>query len=149
MTSLPGYVDFTGKFEMFSGLLPLKADPLINMHYVFVTSMSNTSANDPVVVWLNGGPGCSSLLGNHRTLYRLHTGIGSVSDAPRQPRLLQINKPLRLEPTRQHPLPRKPPRSGLLPKLRPHLLTHRTGYGPDRLQSPRRMVQDLPRIQDQ
>lgn len=32
-----------------------------HLHYVFVTSQSDP-ANDPVVIWFNGGPGCSSLL---------------------------------------------------------------------------------------
>jgi carboxypeptidase C (cathepsin A) len=44
----------------FSGYLT--ASPTKSLHYVFVTSLSDPD-NDPVVVWFNGGPGCSSMLG--------------------------------------------------------------------------------------
>lgn len=47
---------------MFSGYLELQQNPRINVHYLFVTSF-NKPAKDDVVLWLNGGPGCSSLLG--------------------------------------------------------------------------------------
>jgi len=39
----------------------LAASSTKHLHYVFVTSLGDPD-NDPVVVWFNGGPGCSSLL---------------------------------------------------------------------------------------
>lgn len=65
VTELDGYYNFSNDFEIYSGYLVLQDDPLINIHYVFVTSMRSPK-DDDVVLWLNGGPGCSSLLG---TLY--------------------------------------------------------------------------------
>lgn len=61
--SLKGFYDYSNEFQMYSGYLTLQEEPLINTHYIFITSKNNP-ATDDVVLWLNGGPGCSSLLGN-------------------------------------------------------------------------------------
>ena len=46
--------------DWYSGYLD--ASETKQLHYVFVESLTDPF-NDPVVLWFNGGPGCSSLLG--------------------------------------------------------------------------------------
>jgi len=59
--SLPGW---TGELPspQFSGYLDLP-DGNKHIHYWFIGSESSSPSTDPVTVWLNGGPGCSSLDG--------------------------------------------------------------------------------------
>ena len=59
ITSLPG-LDNLPDFDMYSGYL--SASETKKLHYWFVESQGNP-ASDPVVLWLNGGPGCSSMEG--------------------------------------------------------------------------------------
>ena len=57
-TSLPNY-PYEGEF--YSGYLNIPGSQK-SLHYVFVPSQ-NDKVKDPVLLWLNGGPGCSSLEG--------------------------------------------------------------------------------------
>jgi len=59
VTSIPGYPAFDN-FEMYSGYAPI-GETSKRIHYMFLTSQ-NDPKNDPVVIWFNGGPGCSSML---------------------------------------------------------------------------------------
>ena len=58
--SVPGY----GKppSAQYSGFLPVDDAKTIFLHYWLVLSTGNPNT-DPLVVWMNGGPGCSSLEG--------------------------------------------------------------------------------------
>jgi len=61
VTHLPG---FNGSFpsKHYSGYISIGESPQKNLFYYFVVSERNP-LKDPVVLWLNGGPGCSSFDG--------------------------------------------------------------------------------------
>jgi carboxypeptidase C (cathepsin A) len=57
--SLP-QMDFSG-YAVYSGYVDVGTNSN-SLHYVFVESQKSPTT-DPVVIWFNGGPGCSSMLG--------------------------------------------------------------------------------------
>mmetsp|Transcript_20728 Transcript_20728/g.30833 ORF Transcript_20728/g.30833 Transcript_20728/m.30833 type:complete len:492 (-) Transcript_20728:60-1535(-) len=61
ITSLPG-LNFTPSFKQYSGYVTVNEEHGRNLFYWFQESQ-NDPANDPVVMWINGGPGCSSAEG--------------------------------------------------------------------------------------
>jgi carboxypeptidase C (cathepsin A) len=60
ITSLPGLPEGVS-FRQFSGYITVHSGR--SLFYWFVESSSANSPSDPVVLWTNGGPGCSGLTG--------------------------------------------------------------------------------------
>lgn len=79
VTSLPGWTD-PFRSNQYSGYLSVNGGKQI--HYHFVESESNP-ATDNVVLWLNGGPGCSSLIGfwSENGPFTMN-GDGTISENP-------------------------------------------------------------------
>jgi hypothetical protein len=60
--TMPGWNDDKEfPFRMYSGYLNVPGTTR-NLHYMFVEAQSGPK-DAPVVVWFNGGPGCSSMMG--------------------------------------------------------------------------------------
>ncbi|CCD66273.1 Serine carboxypeptidase ctsa-3.1 [Caenorhabditis elegans] len=59
--NLPGLL-FKANFKSYSGYVDANANGTWKMHYMLTESRSNPDT-DPLLVWFNGGPGCSSLGG--------------------------------------------------------------------------------------
>jgi len=75
ITSLPGWAGELPS-KQYSGYLPVTDGFL---HYWFIESQNNPST-DPVLLWLNGGPGSSSLIGLLTENGQLQTNDNSLND---------------------------------------------------------------------
>jgi hypothetical protein len=82
VTVLPGW-DGPLPSRMFSGFLdstPAGESKLQHMHYIFVESESDP-ANDPLLIWSNGGPGAGSEFGLFTELGPLELSDQSLKTA--------------------------------------------------------------------
>ena len=89
VSSLPGW---NGRLptRQYSGYIPVDSIKTRFIHYVywFVESQGNPS-KDPVVMWMNGGPGCSSMEGYFYEMGPLHF----MADASNQTRPQLVENP--------------------------------------------------------
>lgn len=85
------------QYGMFSGYLDI-AETSKKIHYLFVES-ANEPSTDPLVIWFNGGPGCSSMLGfmQENGPFRMDSGTGEVHASAdgwnREANVLYIEQP--------------------------------------------------------
>jgi len=61
VTALPTYGKISGK--QYAGFAPVTADGANKLHYWFVERDGGNTPDTPFLLWLNGGPGASSLTG--------------------------------------------------------------------------------------
>lgn len=57
--------------ESYAGLMPISSAPNASELYFWFFPSANPKASDEILIWLNGGPGCSSL--GTRTIQSLHS----------------------------------------------------------------------------
>ncbi|KAI7999635.1 Serine carboxypeptidase-like 20 [Camellia lanceoleosa] len=88
ITKLPGF-NATFPSKHYSGYVSIDGNPAKQLFYYFVKSERKPS-NDPVVLWFNGGPGCSSFDGfgenmgqlldpNHASILKSIAAAGQAS----------------------------------------------------------------------
>jgi hypothetical protein len=87
---------------------------------LFATS-KNKPETDDVVLWSNGGPGCSSLFGKKLSLFRFSLGSRPTSTRRRRTKSGPIEEPLLLEQQSQHAFLLEPSRCGIFNKQRSKL----------------------------